>query len=79
MTDQDLEARARQNAAESEEALRQAAEARARAEASGEPTNPAQLQTSIAQRLKKKLEQNEFSVFTDENGNVVEPASQTEE
>lgn len=74
----DLEKRAKQNEEESAAAMRMAHEAKMRDEMAGVPTNPAQLQTSIADKIKGKLERDEFHVFVDDNGNPVPPSSQDE-
>ena len=68
------------NAKESQEALRLAEEQKARDRAAGIPTNPAELQSSIANRVKEKLENDEFSVVVDDaTGQHVPPRRSTQE
>lgn len=55
-----------ENAAATKDAQTQAQEQLARDQAAGIPTNPAQLTTSIADSIKKKLENDEFSVVVDD-------------
>lgn len=69
---------AQTNVKESEEAIRMASEAKERDRMAGEPTNAAELQNSIASKVKKKLETDDFKVFVDENGNPVPPGAGTE-
>lgn len=65
----DIEARRKDNEKESEEARRLAHEQQQRDIASGQKP----VATSIADSIKSKLSREEFSVFTDENGNQISP------
>lgn len=75
---QDREKLAEENRLESEEAMRLAQEQRERDRLAGIPTNPAELQSSIANKVKEKLQNDEFSVVVDEAGHHV-PARKTSE
>lgn len=84
MTDNMSEAerakRAEENAAESRRAIQLADEQRRRDQEAGIPTNPAQLQNKIAENIKKKLENDEFSVVVDdETGQHIPPRPETTE
>ena len=68
---------AEENAKESAEAVRLANEQKQRDREAGIPTNPAEVQTSIAESIKDKLENDEYSVVVDEAGNHV-PARKQE-
>lgn len=70
----ELEKRAEENAAESKAAVERAQEQLARDQAAGIPTNPAQLQNTIADKIKKKLEGDEFSVVVDDTTGQHVPA-----
>lgn len=62
-----------ENAEESKRATEMAQESLRRDQELGIPTNPAQLQNSIAARVKEKLENDEFSVAVDDEGHHVPP------
>lgn len=66
----DIESKRKENERETEEAHRLAAEQQQRDIAAGQKP----VVNAVADILKSKLERNEFSVYTDENGNVVPPA-----